>query len=66
MTEMIIPARARRDEVPIIVGRLRLVAWLLATVGLGLGVIAALATGHPTFLLLGVAAELGVSQLTGY
>jgi hypothetical protein len=54
------------DEVPLIMRRLRLVAWLLAVVGLGLGSVVALAAGQPAFVLVGVAVALGVTQLTGY
>lgn len=66
MTGMVAGARVNADEIPVITGRLRLVALLLATIGLGGGVAAALIASEPVLLLVGVAAGLGVTQLTGY
>jgi len=66
MTSVTVGVQMAHDEVPLIMRRLRLVAWLLAVVGLGLGSVVALAAGQPAFVLVGVAVALGVTQLTGY
>lgn len=66
MTDVMMSQQTRAEELPTILARLRIVALALAIFGLSAGMIVAAFTGEPLFLLLGAAAGLGVTQLTGY